>query len=197
MIDNVDVLLRKIVSALQTSSNCCQRLLVPYLEEAPNDDLPTEDEWELPCEEQKQLEIVIPDEALLWDSYENEVTLNVVTNSGEADLAVASAGGDISTFGNCWGVNEFTTSAPLDLQNLAPCEGEGSGGDGTAGDLGVARWLAEQADLPPEVPWQEAPLPDLEAHENMPDAATAPPRPATDVPSEVDLDAIQVPELPG
>jgi hypothetical protein len=170
--------------------------LVPYLEETPNDDLPTEDEWELSCEEQKLAEIVIPDEALLWDSYENVVTENVVTNSGEADLAVASAGGDISTFRNCWADNEFTTSAPLDLETLAPCDGEGSG-DWTAGDLGVARWLAEQATLPPEVPWQEAPLPPLEAHENMPDPATAPPRPATDVPFPVDLDAIQVPELPG
>lgn len=171
--------------------------LVPYLEETPNDDLPTEEEWTLPCEEQKLLDVVIPDEALLWDSFQNVVTDNVVTNSGEADLAVASAGGDISTFGNCWGGNEHTTSAPLELQALAPCDGEGSGGDWTAGDLGVARWLAEQAELPGEVPWQEAPLPPLEAHANMPDPATAPARPATDVPVAVDLDAIQVPELPG
>ena len=169
--------------------------LVPYLEERPNDDQPAEDEWALPCEEQKLLDIVIPDESILWDSFDNVVTDNVVTNSGEADLAVASAGSDISTFRNCWAGNEFTTSAPLDVENLAPCEGEGAG-DWTAGDLGVARWIAEQADLPPEVPWQEAPLPALGAHEDMPDPATAPARPATDVPFDVDLDAIQVPALP-
>lgn len=169
--------------------------LVPYLEETPNDDQPTEDEWTMPCEEQKQLEIVIPDGGLLWDSYQNRVTDNIVTNSGEADLTIASAGGDISTFGNCWSGNEFTLSAPLDLETLAPCDGEGAG-DWTAGDLGVARWLTEQADLPPEVPWQEAPLPELGEHDDLPDAATAPPRPATDVPFAVDLDAIQVPDLP-
>ena len=170
--------------------------LVPFLEDNPNDQIPPEDQWEMPCDEQKELDFEIPDGSILWDSYENVVTDNVVTNSGEADLAVASAGGDISTFRNCWAGNEFTTSAPLDLEALAPCDGEGAG-DWTAGDLGVARWLVEQESLPGEVPWQEAPLPALEAHENMPDPATAPARPATDVPFAVDLDAIALPELPG
>lgn len=168
--------------------------LVPYLEETPNDDLPTEDEWALTCDEQKALGFEVPEGALLWDSYQNEITLNVVTNSGEADLALASVGADLSTFGNCWGGNDFATSAPFDIEVLAPCEGEG-GGDWLAGDLEVIRWLVEQADLPQEVPWQDAPLPELGPHENMADPATAPARPATDVPFPVDLDAIQVPEL--
>lgn len=170
--------------------------LVPFPEERPNDDIPTEEEWDVPCEEQKLADIAIPEGQLLWDSYENVVTDNVVTNSGEADIAVASTGGDISRFRNCWAGNEFTTSAPLDLETLAPCDGDGSG-DWTAGDLDVARWFTEQASLPPEVPWQEAPLPSLGTYENMPDPATAPARPATDVPFAVDLDAIQVPDLPG
>ena len=168
--------------------------LVPYLEETPNDGVPTEDEWGLTCEEQKAIPWEVPDGAVLWDSYQNEITLNVVTNSGEADLAVASVGADLSTFGNCWGGNEFATSAPLDIEVLAPCEGEG-GGDWLAGDLEVIRWLIEQENLPQEVPWQDAPLPDLGPHENMPEPATAPARPAVDVPFPVDLDAIQVPEL--
>jgi hypothetical protein len=170
--------------------------LVPYLEEAPNDDQPTEDQWTMTCDEQKTLPIEIPEGSVLWDALQNTVVDNVVTNSGEADLAVASAGGDISTFGNCFAGNEFATSAPTDVEQLAPCEGEGSGGDWTAGDLNVVRWIAEQADLPPEVPWQEAPLPELGEHENMPDAETAPAKPATDVPYAVDLDAITTPELP-
>ncbi|MDJ0770149.1 MAG: right-handed parallel beta-helix repeat-containing protein [Ilumatobacter sp.] len=170
--------------------------LVPFLEENANDDLPTRDEWELTCDESRNLEFVVPDDSLLWDSFENQVTLNVVTNSGEADLAVASVGSDISTFGNCFGGNDFSTSAPLDVENLAPCEGEGIDGDWAAGDLEVARWIGEQASLPPEVPWQEAPLPELGPHENMPDPENAPARPATDVPFPVDLDAITVPELP-
>lgn len=170
--------------------------LVPYLEEAPNDDLPTPEEWDITCDEQKQLPIAVPEGALLWDSFNNVVRDNVVTNSGEADLALASADGDISTFGNCFAGNEFTSTAPFELEALAPCDGAGSGGDWTAGDLVVIRWLAEQADLPGEVDWREAPLPELGTHEGMPDAATAPARPATDVPFAVDLDAITVPELP-
>ena len=90
----------------------------------------------------------------------------------------------------------ITTSAPLDLQALAPCDGSGSGGDWTAGDLNVARWLAEMATLPGEVDWKTAALPELGTHENMADAATAPARPATDVPMAIDLDAITVPDAP-
>jgi hypothetical protein len=170
--------------------------LVPFLELTPNDDLPTEDEWDQSCDEQKQQVPVIPDEPLLWDSFENQVTLNVVTNSGEADIAVATAEGPASELRNCFGGNEFTTTAPNDLENLAPCEGEAVDGDWLDGDLGVIRWLAEQETLPGEVDWREAPLPELGAHENMPDPANAPARPATDVPFPVDLDAITVPELP-
>ncbi len=168
--------------------------LVPFLEETANDDLPTPDEWAVTCDEQKKQPVVVPDGALLWDSYENVVRDNIVSNSGEADIAVASAGGDVSTFANCFADNTWSTSAPLELEALAPCDGEGSG-DWAAGDLGVARWLTEQAGLPPEVPWQDAPLPELGPHDNMPDAATAPARPATDVPFPVDLDAITVPDL--
>ncbi len=170
--------------------------LVPYLEVTPNDDIPTPDEWDVTCDEQKQQPVVIPEGPLLWDSFNNVVRDNVITNSGEADIAIASVGSDISTFGNCFSGNDITTSAPLDLQALSPCDGEGSGGDWTAGDLGVLRWLEEQASLPGEVDWREAPLPPLGKHDNMPDAATAPARPATDVPFAVDLDAITVPDLP-
>jgi hypothetical protein len=146
--------------------------------------------------EQKNQAPATPSGALLWNAYENEVTGNVVTDSREADLAVASAGEDIATFRNCFAGNEFATSAPLDLQALAPCDGASSGGDWTAGDLNVARWIGEMASLPGEVDWKTAPLPELGAHENMPDPATAPARPAIDVPMAVDLDAITVPDAP-
>ena len=74
--------------------------------------------------------------------------------------------------------------------------GEPTATDWTAGDYGIIRWLVELETLPGDVPWQDAPLPELSEHENMPDAADAPARPATDVPFPVDLDAITVPELP-
>jgi hypothetical protein len=43
------------------------------------------------------------------------------------------------------------------------------------------------------VDWKKAKLPELQPQENMPDAATAPAHPATDVPFAVDLAAIKVP----
>jgi len=170
--------------------------LVPYLEEDPNDDLPTPEEWDTPCSEQKNEIPATPSGPLLWNAYENKVVGNAVSDSREADIALASAGEDISTFRNCFADNEITTSAPLDLQALAPCEGSGSGGDWTAGDLNVSRWLGEMATLPGEVDWKTAALPELGAHENMADPATAPARPATDVPMAIDLDAITVPDAP-
>lgn len=169
--------------------------LVPFLEEDANDDLPTEEEWSKSCNEQKNETPAVPEGSLLWDAQQNTVTGNIVSDSREADLAVASAGGDISTFANCFAGNEYATTAPLELETLAPCEGTGSG-DWTAGDLNVARWLGEQATLPGEVDWKVAPLPDMVAHESMPDAATAPARPANDVPMTIDLDAITVPDAP-
>lgn len=168
--------------------------LVPYLEEDPNDDLPTPEEWDTPCAEQKNEIPATPTGPLLWNAYENKVVDNMISDSREADIALASAGDDISTFRNCFEGNEITTSAPLDLQALAPCSGSGSGGDWTAGDLNVSRWLAEMATLPGEVDWKTANLPALGAHENMADAATAPAHPATDVPMAIDLDAITVPD---
>src|SRR4029079_13572001 len=102
--------------------------LVPFLEEDPNDDLPTPEEWDTPCAEQKNEIPATPAGPQLWNPYENKVVGNVVSDSREADIALASAGEDISTFRNCFADNEITTSAPIDLQALAPCEGSGSGG---------------------------------------------------------------------
>jgi hypothetical protein len=170
--------------------------LVPFLEEGPNDDMPPSDEWDRTCDEQKAdpIAVEIPD-VLLWNPQENRVVGNVVSDSREADLAVATADSDLSTLGNCFSGNEFATTAPTDLETLAPCEGTGSG-DWTLGDLNVIRWLAEVDSLPPSVFYRDAPLPPRPVLENMPDAATAPARPAIDVPFAVDLDAIGVPPAP-
>ncbi len=170
--------------------------MVPFLEEFPNDVVPPEDQWDMPCSEQKELDVQVPEGAILWDALQNRVVGNVVTNSREADIAIASADPLTSALGSCVLDNEATTYAPAALAELAPCDGEPTSTDFTTGDLGVVRWLGEQASLPPEVDWKEAPLPELGPHENMPDAATAAPAPATDMPPVVDLDAITVPELP-
>lgn len=170
--------------------------LVPFLEEDPNDDMPTEDEWSVDCATQKQQPVTVPEGALLWDSLQNRVIGNVVSDSRAADIAVASVGSDISVSGNCFSGNTFTTTAPAELETLAPCDGTVATSGWDVGVLNVAEWLAEAETRPASVPYDEAPTPQPEPQENMPDAATAPANPATNVPYEIDLDAITVPSKP-
>ena len=92
---------------------------------------------------------------------------------------------------NCFSENEHTSTAPADLEALAPCEGEGSGGDWSQGALDFAPFLAEK---PPSGDYKTTPEP--EPQENMPDAETAPAAPAVDMPPSVDVDAIEVPDKP-
>lgn len=169
--------------------------LVPFLEEDPSDDVPPREEWDIPCEETKDdvpAEVVGP---ILWDSQDNVVRDNVLEDNRVADLGVGVADGDGSTLGNCFSGNTFTVSAPQDLETLAPCEGTGSG-DWTLGALDVLSWLVDAETAPPSVDYREAVLPERPVLENMPDAATAPARPAVDVPGTVDLAAITVPAKP-
>ncbi len=175
--------------------------LVPFLEESPNDDLPTEDEWTVTCEEQR--EQPLPDEVpevLIWDSYDNSVTGNVVSDSGLADLGVAGVGAPTGSLRNCWAGNTVSTTRPADLETIAPCGGEALPADDPAWEvdpLDVVAWLAEVDSQPPAVDFAEAVLPPLPDLEDMPDAATAPAVPARNVPFAVDLDAIGVPPAPG
>jgi hypothetical protein len=115
---------------------------------------------------------------------------NVIEDSGMADIGIGSLE-DVSGLGNCFADNEISSTAPTDLEALAPCEGEASGGDWTAGPLDLTKFLAEK---PPSGDYKTSPVPDDQ--ENMPDAETAPARPATDVPGDIDVDAIEVPAKP-
>ncbi len=170
--------------------------LVPFLEEGANDDMPTPDEWEIGCAEQREQPPAdeIPG-ALLWEAQNNRVTLNDVSDSRVADIAVEGVGMATEELGNCWGGNIFTTSAPQDLENLAPCEGQGSG-DWTLGMLNVLTWLVDIETAPPSVDYKDAVIPDPPELPNMPDAETAPVDPATNIIVDVDLDAMVVPDMP-
>ena len=170
--------------------------LVPFLEDDPNDDMPTKDEWDIDCATQKTQTPAEVDGSLLWDSQENRVIGNVLSDNRAGDLAVASAGGDISTFDNCWAGNEFTTSAPTDIETLAPCDQPVATAGWDVGTLNVALWLVEAETRPKAQPYDTAPTPEIPPQENMPDAATAPAHPATDVPFAVDLASITVPAKP-
>jgi hypothetical protein len=170
-------------------------VLAPFPEEQALDDQPSADDWDTPCAETRDGPVSTqPPETLLWDAYENVVTDNVVEDSRIADLAVGSIT-DPATLGNCFAGNTFATSAPIDLELLAPCDADGEG-DWTAGALDLAARVAAAENAPPSVDYAEADLPELEPQENMPDAATVPAAPATDLPAEVDLEAITVPDAP-
>src|SRR5690606_1966188 len=115
---------------------------------------------------------------------------NVVEASRLADLAVGSLE-DVSALGNCFADNTFSTSAPQEVETLAPCEGEGRG-DWSAGALDLVALIA--AEHPPSGDYKTTPVP--EPQENMPDAETAPARPAGGPPPAIDLDALAVPARP-
>ncbi len=170
--------------------------LVPFLEEDASDVMPEKSAWEMTCEESKNLMPVQPEGPLLWDSQDTTVRGNVLEDNRRADIAVASAGTDLWTLGNCFEGNTFTTSAPLDLEKLAPCGTPLSkeAGDWAAGDLNVITWLVDVENAPPSVDWKTAPLPDMPVLDSMPDAATAPGVPASATPPAIDLDSITVPD---
>ena len=166
---------------------------VPFPEEFPSDDIPAGDELALLCDEHRELPLnTEPGDLLVWEAFGNSVTGNAVSDSRVADLAVGALG-DGAALGNCFSDNDFATSAPADLESLAPCDGEGEG-DWTVDPLDLGALVA--AEQPPSVDYEVAELPELPELDNMPDAATAPPAPAVDMPRSVDVDAIEVPPVP-
>jgi Right handed beta helix region len=169
--------------------------LVPFPEDDPSDDLPPPTDDERPCAEARSdtpaAPATIPN-PLFWNSRDNRVVGNVVEGSGQADIGVRAVDVDTATLGNCFSGNTFGTTAPAQLEALAPCDGEASGGDWTVGELDVISWLDDVA--PPSADYKTSPVP--AAQENMPDAETAPANPATGMPPSVDIDAIEVPSRP-
>ncbi len=170
--------------------------LIPFPEDGANDDLPTEDEWTVTCAEQREQPPAdeIP-ESLIWEAWDNVVTDNVVSGSGQGDLAAFGLNTPTADLRNCFSGNTFETTAPANLETLAPCDGEGSG-DWTIDPLNAIQWLVDAETAPPSVDYQTATLPDPPELENMPDAETAPVNPATNIVVDIDLDAIEVPAAP-
>lgn len=185
--------------------------LVPYPEETAADLAPEMSEWETPCSETHDEPVPeIPAEdcvavdgllegcVVIWHPFENRIIDNVVEGSKVADIAVGTVdldGKGVTTeqLGNCFSGNTFASSMPASIEQLAPCDGTGSG-DWNATVLDLLGLLGDPAEKPPADIYKTTPEPGPQ--ENMPDAETAPPRPATDVPPKVDVAAITVPERP-
>jgi Right handed beta helix region len=166
--------------------------LVPFPEEDANDDVPPPEDDDRPCAEtltEAPADPATLPDLLIWNPRDNRVVGNDVSDSRVADIAVGSLE-DVSQLGNCFADNTFATSAPVDLEALAPCDGEGSDGDWTAGAIDLVALMT--AVQPPSGDYKTTPVPGPQ--DNMPDADSAPARPATDGPPEIDLDAIEVPE---
>ncbi len=177
--------------------------LVPFPEFEPNDAEPTEDKWDLPCSETRDLPLADPDtlSAILWAPKQNRIVGNVVEGSGVADLAVSAVDDqlapiDPTELGNCFSGNVFTKSAPTDIEALLPCEGAGNGADFLLGDLNVVSWLTDAENAPPSVDYRKANTPKPPVLEGMADPATAPANPATNMPPLVDISTIVVPTRP-
>ena len=173
--------------------------MVPFPEEDANDVAPPEAELDVPCEETRDDEP--PAEApglVLWNASGNRVVGNVVSDSRLADLASATLedpakGITTESLDNCFSDNTFATSAPANIEELSPCDGDGSGGDFSVGALDLVTLVASQPPAPPKDAWKITPAPP--AQETMPDPEGTPAE-RFDGPEVPDVDAVEVPVRP-
>jgi hypothetical protein len=123
-----------------------------------------------------------------WPATGNRVIGNAVEESETADLAVLLPAADD---GNCFADNRYRTSSPADIEVVMPCTAPATG-DLERGTLDLEAFL--DARHPDGLPYQDQPVPP--AQPNMPDATSALPQPATDVPAAIDVDAVRLPARP-
>jgi hypothetical protein len=116
----------------------------------------------------------------------NQVRDNELSDN-MADLVYLTVDFASEAFGNCFAGNTFTSSVPEQIETELPCEGE----PGSGWDLSVI--LSRVTPSPPQVDWRTVAPPGPQP--NMPDAASAPARPAlaTVLPPPVDLAAVTAP----
>jgi plastocyanin len=165
--------------------------LVPFPEEDASDTVPEGEELELPCAEARELPLADPADIpplQLWNSENNEVRGNDVSGSGLADLGFGAIGGITASLGNCFSDNQFETTAPLLLEQLAPCDGEPTEDDFSAGAVDLVALM--EAERPPPGDYRVQPIPPEQ--EGMDDPEGAPFAPFVE-PEPVDIDSIPLP----
>jgi hypothetical protein len=116
----------------------------------------------------------------------NQVIGNVVEDSRRADLGLFA---DASAR-NCFEGNTFVTSMPARIELAAPCSGPASA------PLDQDPLPLDELISRPRPPAGDYKLsPDPAPQPSMPDAATAPARPAVNLPPRVDVAAIALPDV--
>jgi hypothetical protein len=130
-------------------------------------------------------------DAVDFDARDNTVRGNELSANGYDLVAVTNITDSGDGGGNCFADNDYTISAPPDIEAVLPCRGAAAAG--FVADIGLLSdtFLAEK---PPSADYETVDLPPPPALASMPKATTATARPATHEPSiEVDVDALQVP----
>jgi hypothetical protein len=131
----------------------------------------------------------------VWMSSGNTVSENVVEGSGLADLAMTGP----TQSGNCFEDNIHSTSLPPLLETAQPCEGLRFPALYEIGSLSALFGRVVEAGLgiDADVSYRDMPHPDPQPQ--MPGGVDAPVRPAVNVfaSARPDIEAIQVPEMPG
>jgi plastocyanin len=130
--------------------------------------------------------------AIDFDARGNRIEGNDVSNSGVADLALVTSIDDAKdTGGNCFSGNRFSTSLPVNIEQLVPCGAPAAPAYETDLPLFVKLFTAAK---PGGADYRQVVLPKPPNLPNLPDARDAPARPAdTDVPMKVDLGTITAP----
>ena len=128
-----------------------------------------------------------------WLAADNIIRDNVIEGSTlDADLLMALNGSENAGNGNCFSGNTIGgPTTPADIETVLPCDGEDTS------SLLTLLELLDRFNVGFEpIDYKDVPAPELN-FENMPgDPATAVPMPAVDMPMELDLDSITVPERP-
>jgi len=169
---------------------------VPFPEDDANDNPPPASEHDKACDPAAKPKSDKKVGFVLWNGTGNRIVGNVVSGSGLVDLASATIPADAATLealANCFSDNTFATTAPADLEGLAPCEGDGNGGDFAKDSLDLIPLIAEQPPKPAKDAYKKTPVPGDQ--ENMANPATAKATKFTG-PAKVDVDAIKVPAKP-
>src|SRR5918997_1804859 len=113
---------------------------------------------------------IVPNSGTYEPCYpERETTIvgNIVHSNNNTETPAIDVAFDAQGMENCFADNEHATSAPADLETLAPCEGEGSG-DWATGALDFAPFLAEK---PPSQDYKTTPVPAANGPPTRPSSA--------------------------